>query len=272
MKKSKESQAEILKNVALIGAVCIGMLFIIVSSILFLKSKIVGESLNQEEIIGDIENTEDFESASTEFGKTVDDAKNEIENEEINNVTQKTDNDVSVQNKIEETSAKTENNDTKNKTENAKKQETENVEEKENAEVKQIKFEAPVKGEIIREFASDSLVYSETLQEWITHKGIDIKADKTTVVVAACEGTVESIKNDPRYGLTVIINHDGGFKTVYSNLLTAEFVVQGEKISGGQTIATVGNSASFEVSDTYHLHFELLKDGEYQDPTIYMEF
>ena len=45
--------------------------------------------------------------------------------------------------------------------------------------------------------------------------GIDIKAEKTTVVKAAEEGTVKSIKNDPRYGLTIVIEHENNFQTVY---------------------------------------------------------
>ena len=114
------------------------------------------------------------------------------------------------------------------------------------------------------------MLYSNTLNEWTTHLGIDIKADKTTVVKAAYEGTVESIKNDPRYGLTVIIEHDDGFKTVYSNLLTSEFVVEGEKVKTGQTIGTVGNTATFESKDESHLHFEILKDNEKVDPTLYV--
>lgn len=60
-------------------------------------------------------------------------------------------------------------------------------------------FLAPVSGEIIKDFAVDSLVYSKTLDEWTTHYGIDIRADKMTVVAASESGTVESIKNDPRY-------------------------------------------------------------------------
>ena len=142
-----------------------------------------------------------------------------------------------------------------------------NVEKQEN-----IKFEAPIKGEILREFAKDSLVFSNTLQEWVTHNGVDIRADKTSVVKAAANGTVSAIKNDPRYGLTVIIAHDNGYQTIYSNLLTAEFVVKGEKVEIGQSIGTVGNSASFESEDEYHLHFEVLKDGEYLDPTQFMNF
>ena len=129
-----------------------------------------------------------------------------------------------------------------------------------------IKFIEPVKGEIIREFAPDSLVYSETLKEWVTHNGVDIKADKASVVVAACDGKVSAIKNDPRYGLTVIIEHEDGYKTIYANLLTAEYVVEGEEVTAGQTIGTIGNSANFEISDDYHLHFEVIKDGEYINP------
>ena len=129
----------------------------------------------------------------------------------------------------------------------------------------------PVQGEIIREFANDKLVYSETLEEWIQHNGIDIKADKTTIVKASADGKVSTIKNDPRYGLTITILHDNGFKTVYANLLTAEFVTEGETVEGGQTIGTVGNTATFEILDEPHLHFEIIKDNEYLDPSIYIK-
>ena len=134
-----------------------------------------------------------------------------------------------------------------------------------------VTFAKPIEGEIICEYAKDNLVYSETLKEWITHTAIDIKADKTSVIKSAADGVIKSIVNDPRYGLTVVITHDQGFETVYSNLLTAEFVVVGEEISQGQSIGTAGNTASFESGMQSHLHFELLKDGEYLDPTIYLK-
>ena len=132
-------------------------------------------------------------------------------------------------------------------------------------------FKKPVEGEITNEFAKDTLIYSNTLQEWVTHYGIDIKADKTTIVKASADGTVKSIKNDPRYGITVVIEHVNGFSSVYSNLLTAEFVTEGEKVEKGQTIATVGNTANFEVADGAHLHFEILKNEENVDPLLYLK-
>ena len=79
------------------------------------------------------------------------------------------------------------------------------------------------------------------------------------------------LKNDPRYGLTITISHENGFKTVYSNLLTTEFVSEGEEVKCGQTIATVGETAAFEVSEENHLHFEVLKDNKNVNPTIYLK-
>ena len=96
-------------------------------------------------------------------------------------------------------------------------------------------------------------------------------APKTTIVKASAEGTIKSIKNDPRYGLTVVIEHNNGFKSIYSNLLTTEFVEEGEKVKKGQTIATVGTTATFEIADEPHLHFEITKNDEYLNPEIYIK-
>jgi len=132
-------------------------------------------------------------------------------------------------------------------------------------------FTMPVQGDISKHYGKEKLIYSDTLKEWTTHLGIDIKADKTTVVKSSADGVVKSIKNDPRYGLTVVVEHENGFSSVYSNLLTAEFVVVGENVKAGQTLGTVGNSATFEILDDAHLHFEILKDGNAVDPEMYVK-
>ena len=217
-----------------------------------------------------------IEETSSQMGKTV----NEMQEENLINELETTNtveekkvavNTSIVENKIEEEKASSNatSNEANEKAETeGKEKETETVEEKE--EEKTPNFIKPVEGEILREFAKNKLVYSNTLEEWITHSGIDIKADKTTVVKASAEGTVKSIKNDPRYGLTVVIEHTSGFRSVYSNLLTTEFVIVGEKVKQGQTIGTVGNTATFEIADEPHLHFEILKDNEALDPSLYI--
>ena len=137
---------------------------------------------------------------------------------------------------------------------------------------KALTFQVPIEGELQKEYAKDSLIYSETLKEWTTHLGVDIKAERATVVKAAADGTVKYIKNDPRYGLTIIIEHSNGFETRYANLLTTEFVSEGEEVKAGQTIGTVGDSAIYEIVDESHLHFEILKNSENVNPTQYIDF
>ena len=262
-----------MKNQMIIGGICV--IAVIIALIVFFSFTGSEDDFETQQI-SEQENeidTENYESASTEIGKTVEESEEELEEQEqeanVNTVTTDSNDSTTstILNEVEENTESTstslnETQDEETKTNEEEKKEDENLDENVEPE-----FSKPVEGEFIREFASDSLVYSNTLDEWITHNGIDIKADKTSVVSSAASGTVYAIKNDPRYGLTVIINHDGGYQTVYSNLLTAEFVVEGEEVEAGQTIGTVGNTASFEISDDYHLHFEILKDGEYIDPT-----
>lgn len=165
----------------------------------------------------------------------------------------------------------TENDQTQNNTiDEAHKNETQTSEENV-SESKDPVFKMPVEGEITKHYGKEKLIYSDTLKEWTTHLGIDIKADKTTIVKSASDGVVKSVKNDPRYGLTVVVEHGNGFSSVYSNLLTAEFVVVGENVKSGQTLGTVGNSATFEILDDSHLHFEILKDGNSIDPEMYLK-
>ena len=101
--------------------------------------------------------------------------------------------------------------------------------------------------------------------------GIDYQAEKTSIVKAVADGKIKTIKNDPRYGLTIVMEHKNGFTSMYANLLSSEFVVVGEEVIQGQTIATVGNTAAFEVADETHLHFELMKDGIHVDPNLYLK-
>ena len=253
----------------------------VIITALFLYSKnlndeVKNSTMSLEDMANLTNNTsQESESASTEIGKSVEEAENEMHNTNSTNSTNSTNtsnsinsNTTNTSNSAKNTSNSSANNVNSTNTANSVATSTEN---QENETKKELSFEKPVEGEIVREYAKDSLIYSETLQEWTTHTGIDIKADKTTVVKAAEAGTIKSIKNDPRYGLTIVIEHDDQYQTIYSNLLTSEFVVEGEKVEKGQAIGTVGNTAVFEIADEPHLHFEIWKDSLPVDPTTLMK-
>ena len=231
------------------------------------------------------------EQTSSEFSRTVNEIREEIKNNTNVNTNATGDSENVIQNQVftnesNEDNENTNNNQvTENNSNNNSNTNKENNDEDElNPNAKdtsnknatgenqaQDQFMKPVDGENITSYSMDSLTYSNTLQEWITHRGIDIKADKTTVVKASASGTVKYIKEDPRYGLSITIDHKNGFQTVYSSLLSTEFVKEGDEVQQGQSIGTVGNSAVFETLDGSHLHFEILKDGEYVNPDIYIK-
>ena len=231
-------------------------------------SKNVNQVLEQNSVGGDNEEEKDEEineiRESIIINNTTENNANVVEDTNVNIINQNTN----------ETAENKENSGTnENASANENNNTIENTDENNESanQTSDTEFIFPVEGEVIKEFAKDNLIYSETLEEWITHTGIDIKADRTTVVKSVANGTVKSIKNDPRYGLTVTIEHDNGYTSVYSSLLTAEFVKEGEQVTQGQTIGTVGNSAVFEVAEDNHLHFELLKDGSSINPEIYLK-
>ena len=203
-----------------------------------------------------------LENETTNQGNTNTNTNNQITTNTTNTTNQTNKNNINITNK------KLTTNDNQVNNSNAVATSSDN---QNDGNSKELNFVKPVDGEIIREYAKENLIYSPTLEEWTTHTGIDIRADKTTVVKASEAGTIKSIKNDPRYGLTVVIEHENGYQTIYSNLLTSEFVVEGEKVEKEQSIGTVGNTAVFEISDEPHLHFEIIKDNLPIDPSLYIK-
>ena len=255
-----------------VGTAIFVLLAVALGIIMYMTTRTGVRIENSDQFAQEQEIQGDTETVISEIGKSVEEQESSIQtdtpSEEIETTSSKTTDSIAdTESKQEtQTSKTTVAPDEPDTTTNEPTEETGVTETK-----KEITFVKPTEGETICEYAKDNLIYSETLKEWITHTAIDIKADKTSVIKSAADGVIKSIVNDPRYGLTVVISHDEGYETVYSNLLTAEFVVVGEEVTQGQTIGTAGNTAAFESSMECHLHFELLKDGEYLDPSIYLK-
>lgn len=137
----------------------------------------------------------------------------------------------------------------------------------------EISLTKPLEGEIQSEFAAKKLVYNTTLQEWRTHSGVDIQAVAGAQVKAAANGIVSAVKSDPRYGLTLVINHEINnrtFSTVYCGLAnTTEGIVAGSEIKAGSVIGVVGEDIFCEKAQGAHIHFELTENNIPLDPTQY---
>lgn len=128
----------------------------------------------------------------------------------------------------------------------------------------------PVTGKLILPFADDRLVYHKTLDQWSTHKGVDIQAAEGTPVKAVLDGEIVEILNDTIMGISIVIKHDNELLTIYSNLSTDAMVEVGEKVKKGQTISAVGKTASVKTLEGPLLHFQVLKDDKFVDPELYL--
>ncbi|HOQ06852.1 MAG TPA: M23 family metallopeptidase [Clostridiales bacterium] len=131
-------------------------------------------------------------------------------------------------------------------------------------------FIMPVNGDISFEYAMDRLVYSKTLEQWRVHPGIDIAADRGTPVKAVADGVISDVRNDKFYGISVVIDHGDGLKTLYRNLASDEIVAVNQKVKQGEIIGSIGNTAMDESSEQPHLHFEVLVNDKNADPTDYL--
>ncbi len=128
----------------------------------------------------------------------------------------------------------------------------------------------PVRGEVERDYAVETLSYDVTMQDWRTHDGIDILAEQGEVVRSAADGKVESITKDDLYGTTVVIDHGMGIKSTYSNLADTPTVKEGDSVKAGDVIGSVGSTAICEISQGSHIHVAMSKDGKSVNPANYL--
>lgn len=135
-----------------------------------------------------------------------------------------------------------------------------------------LKLSAPTVGEMVKGHSHDTPVFSDTLEEWRVHTGIDISAEDGAPVVAAADGMVSAIYDDPMLGRTVEVTHTQNIKTVYSNLTVedAAFISVGDYVERGDRIGTVGDTSISELADESHLHFEVKLADQAVNPLDYM--
>ena len=123
----------------------------------------------------------------------------------------------------------------------------------------------PSSGRILSSFSGGQLVYYETLDDWRSHQGVDIEARVGEDVYICESGVVEKIyKNN--MGGCILVDHENGYKSLYACLGETDLVKVGDKLSMGETIGRVGDTAVGDLVTTPHVHFEMYREGIAIDP------
>lgn len=134
-------------------------------------------------------------------------------------------------------------------------------------------FCAPVNGTLTKHHDAETQVFSNTMNDYRVHLGVDIEAQVGSPVYAAADGTIAEVWEDPLMGQCVAVQHGGDAISIYKNLAAemAEGIEAGAKVTSGQLLAYVGETAMAEMADEPHLHFEMTVADLQVDPLEYLD-
>ncbi len=125
------------------------------------------------------------------------------------------------------------------------------------------KLPYPVAGKIVKKFGDQ---INPVLGTKTRNPGIEIQASANAMVRAVAKGRVAHIAWLRRMGNTLLIDHGGGYYTVYAHL-SEVYVSPEQSVSAGDAIASLD-----ENEDGKHvLHFEIYKDQDVQNPEIWLQ-
>lgn len=127
-------------------------------------------------------------------------------------------------------------------------------------------YMTPLAGALGEGFSNETLVFSETMNDWRTHAGIDFLAEVGDVVCAIGGGMITDFYYDELTGHTMEITHPDGCISVYCGLSETVFAETGQTVMAGDAIGTVGEDLPFESADEPHLHLEVIQNGRRIDP------
>lgn len=131
-------------------------------------------------------------------------------------------------------------------------------------------MEAPVPGGISKDYSGEELVFSDTMQDWRVHEGIDFATNEGDVVQAGADGTVEKVLTDGMMGAMVVIRHLDDVKSIYANLQENDLPQEGAQVKAGDVIGKVGKTSALEMAEEPHLHFEVWVSDQPVNPHPYL--
>lgn len=124
----------------------------------------------------------------------------------------------------------------------------------------------PVNGEVSHPFSNGELVKSETLGVWKTHDGCDILCPLDTEVRSMSSGIVKEIKEDPLWGVCVIVEQDNGLEVHYCGLAKELDIKTGQTVQEGGIIGRTSDTCQAEIVQEPHLHLAVKQGGKWIDP------
>ena len=127
----------------------------------------------------------------------------------------------------------------------------------------------PLSGDVLLDYSMDQTIYHPTLDVYKYSPGIVISAAEGSEVLAAANGTVESLREDAETGTTVTLDMGNGYRASYGQLENV-LVQEGQTVGQSTILGYVAQPTKYYSVEGTNLYFAMSKDGTPIDPITYL--
>ena len=121
-------------------------------------------------------------------------------------------------------------------------------------------YTMPVNGDILKDFSTETLQFSQTFGDMRLHTAVDIACKEGTFISSLTDGKVLSFEESAALGGVLTVDHGDGLIVKYACVKEPKFKA-GDKVKSGDLIGKVGTVPN-ESSDQPHLHLEATKNNK----------
>lgn len=132
-------------------------------------------------------------------------------------------------------------------------------------EERSVVFSVPLSSGMGKDYSMGIPVFSETMNDYRTHNGVDFFGVKGESVKTVAEGTVVSVEKDALWGNKVFVDHGNGITSCIAGLADEALISVGAKVYSDTVIGVVGE-IPVEKTDNSHIHLEIRENGKLVDP------
>lgn len=126
-------------------------------------------------------------------------------------------------------------------------------------------FSVPLTSGMGKDYSRGIPVFSQTMNDYRTHNGVDFFGVKGESVKTVAEGTVVCVEKDTLWGNKVFVEHPDGITSCISGLADEALISVGTRVYPDTVIGVVGE-IPVEKNDKSHIHLEMRENGKLIDP------
>ena len=127
----------------------------------------------------------------------------------------------------------------------------------------------PLVGNVLLNYSMDKTIFFPTLRQYKYNPSIVISATQGADVGCAADGIVESVYQDAKTGMTIVMRLGDGYELTYGQLQEVT-VEEGDYVETGAYIGKVAAPTKYYTAEGTNVYFKMTKDGEPVNPMNYL--